>query len=378
MPGMLRGFRHTLFLLLQIGVLLSGGLALIVLPAAWPAIAICTIGALVSSLVCERMASHYLRRTLGELRRATEDVSQGRATMLEVSRADDFHKLVRAINVMARRLADASAEEKRLQDELRRRERLAFLGELAATVAHEINNPLDGVQSCARILRRSLNDPERTTRMLELIDDGHERIEIIVRRLLTLARENVIRPVRVCVREIIEAALLATEARTNAAGVKVQRSFTEEPDAVLADPHLLQQVFVNLILNAVDSMAAGGTLTVAVRREPRGTEIGDDETLQQDAIAIDVRDSGTGIPADILPHIFEPFFTTKKDGRGTGLGLPIAARIMDAHHGTVAVQSVPGQGTTFTVRLAQLAPAGGRSTGIAETVKGHAKTAKVE
>ncbi len=374
---MLRGLRHTLFLLLQIGVIVSGGLALILFPSAWPAIAICSAGALFSSLICERMASHYLRRTLGELRRATEDVSQGRTTMLEVSRADDFHKLVRAINEVARRLADTSAEEKRLQEELRRRERLAFLGELAATVAHEINNPLDGVQSCTRILRRSMDDPVRAAHMLELIDDGHERIEIIVRRLLTLARENVIRPVQVSVREIVDAALRATESRIAAASAEVRRAYCDGPDTVLADPHLLQQVFVNLVLNAVDSMSAGGTLTVIVRREPRGTEISDDDTLQQDAVAVEVRDCGAGIPAEILPHIFEPFFTTKKAGRGTGLGLPIAARIMDAHHGTISVQSVPGQGTVFTVRLAQRAGAP-RPTSAAERPTSEVRIANSE
>lgn len=360
---MLRGFRHTLFLLLQIGVVVSAVVALLAWPTAWRPIAVCVIGALVASLVCERIASRYLRRTLGGLRRAADDLGRGRQpTALEAQPGDDFYKLVSAINLVATRLAEASKEEQRLHEELRRRERLAFLGELAATVAHEVNNPLDGIQNCSRILRRSLEDPSRATQMLDLIDDGLERIDLIVRRLLTLAREHVIRPVEARMRDVVEAALAASGAKFEDRGIRVNRQYELSDDRASVDPQLLEQVFVNLMLNAVDSMPDGGELTIAIRGEPGGAKP-ERSGGDREAVCVEIADTGSGIAPDILPHIFEPFYTTKAGGRGTGLGLAIAARIVDAHDGTMNVASCEGDGTVFSIRIPALRTAGARTQG---------------
>lgn len=364
---MLRGFRHTLFLLLQVGVVLSGLIALAVRPDALLAIALCVVGGLLSSVICERIASRYLRKSLGELRRATEDISRGRAAEIEAQPGDDFYKLIQAINHVAHRLARLSEEEQRLQEELRRRERLAFLGELAASVAHEINNPLDGVQNCARILRRALDDPDRARQMLDLMDGGLERIELTVRRLLTLARENVIRPTPARMRDVLASAVKLVAERLESTRIGIEQRIDCEDDRVLVDTHLLEQVFVNLMLNAADSMPGGGVLKLAVRREPRGAAVAESEHLTQDAVCVDVIDQGGGIPPDVLPHIFEPFYTTKKAGRGTGLGLPIAARIVDAHRGRIHVTPGPS-GACFTVRIAaraQSTPAEPATDGVA-------------
>jgi two-component system NtrC family sensor kinase len=350
--AMLRGFRHTLFLLLQVGVVVSGGIAVALWPEAWRAIGICMIGALIASLACERMARRYLRRTLGRLRRVADDIGRGRQpTALEAQPGDDFYKLVNAINLVATRLAEASQEEQRLQEELRRRERLAFLGELAATVAHEINNPLDGIQNCARILRRSLKDPQRAGQMLDLIDNGLERIDLIVRRLLTLAREHVIRPVEARIRDVVEDALQASAAKLEGRNISLRREYEADDDHASVDPQLLQQVFVNVMFNAVDSMPEGGELTIAIRREPVGLRLVKEVGGDCDAICVDIADTGSGITPDVLPHIFEPFYTTKKGGRGTGLGLAVAARIVDAHSGTMAVTPREGGGTVFSIRI---------------------------
>lgn len=351
---MLRGFRHTMFLLLQVGVVGSGAVALWVRPDAWPAIAICVAGSLMASLLCERVAAIYLRRTLGQLRRAADDIGRGKCgTRIEAQPGDDFYKLINAINLVASRLAQAGAEEQRLQDELRRRERLAFLGELAATVAHEVNNPLDGIQSCARILRRSLDDPRRAAQMLDLIDSGLERIYQIVRRLLTLAREHVVRPVEARVGAVLDAAVAAVAEKVGDRGITLERAYTTDDDRAMVDPPLLEQVFVNLILNAADSMDGGGTLTLGLRHERPAGGTGADNAVKasDDLICVDVADTGEGIPRDVLPHIFEPFYTTKQGGRGTGLGLAIAARIVDAHSGAIDVAPRDGGGTVFTVRL---------------------------
>ena len=350
---MLRGFRHTLFLLLQIGVLLSGGVAIAIWPDAWRAVAACVLGSFVASLICERLARRYLRFALGKLRRTAEQVSAGNpAATIEVHPGDDFYKLVSAVNHVVERVAEASREERRLHEELRRRERLAFLGELAASVAHEINNPLDGIQNCARILRRSQADPQRAAQMLDLIDGGLERIELIVRRLLTLAREHVIRPTVANVHEIVDSALAAAQVRLDECAIRVTRKYDAGDDPALVDPLLLQQVFTNLIVNAADAMSAGGELRVAITRVGgNGGEVPGDGC---DSLRIEFADSGPGIPADIKPHIFEPFYTTKQRGRGTGLGLPIAARIVDAHDGALSICERDGAGAVFVVTIPTL------------------------
>jgi signal transduction histidine kinase len=350
---MLRGFRHTLFLLLQIGVVASAALAVAIWPDSWRAVALCVAGALLASLICERIASRYLRRTLGKLRRTADDIGHGRHWQtLEAHPGDDFYKMVSAINLVAQKVSDAAREEQRLQEELHRRERLAFLGELAATVAHEVNNPLDGIQNCSRILRRSLEDPRRARQMLDLIDSGLSRIDLIVRRLLTLAREHVIRPVEGRIRDVLDSSLTMAKGKLDEAGLRVLRQYETDEDRALIDPQLLEQVFVNLFANAADSMDRGAELTVAMRRTTSPQPPGDGDSAG--SIIIDVCDRGAGIPADILPHIFEPFFTTKGGGKGTGLGLPIASRIVDAHGGTLDVRPRDGGGTVFTVTLPAL------------------------
>lgn len=342
---MLRGFRHRLFLLLQAGIVLSGAVAWFVHREAWAAIAIAVAGSVGASIICERLASVYLRNTLGRLRRVADGIGQGRyAIQLATQPGDDFHKLVKSINQVANRLAEAGRAEAHLQDELRRRERLAFLGELAATVAHEVNNPLDGLQSCTRILRRSLDDPRRSAHMLDLIDSGLERIELIVRRLLTLARHNVIRPTPVPLREVLEAAVRAVRTRLEARGITVVWHEPVCDDPVDVDSGLLEQVFVNLLVNAADSMAEGGEITLTIQPADPGA-------LPERGVEVCVADCGSGIPDELLPHIFEPFFTTKSGGRGTGLGLPIAARIVDAHRGRIEVRPRPGGGTEVAVLL---------------------------
>jgi signal transduction histidine kinase len=347
---MFRRIRHKLLVLLQAGIFASGALAIALQPSAWRAVLLCTLGSCLAALISGRMMRRYLQSTLGRLRRVADDIGHDRpAVTLDVQPGEDMYKLTSAVNVLAARLSQASREEERLHEELRRRERLAFLGELAASVAHEINNPLDGVQNCARILRRSGDDPHRAAQMLDLIDNGLGRIELIVRRLLTLAREHVIRPAETHLGEVVAQAIDAAMPRIAGHGIEVVRDLAVQDDRALVDRALLEQVFVNLALNAADSMPEGGTLTVAIRREAGGP--GDLGRGGEPLLCVDVADTGTGIAADVLPHIFEPFFTTKPGGKGTGLGLAIAARIVDAHRGTISVVPRPRGGTAFTVRI---------------------------
>lgn len=340
---MLRGFRHTLFFVLQGGVLLSAGIALVVFPPYWPAVLTCAAGAILTTWICERVAGSYLRHTLGSLRRLADDVGHGRPVQrVDTHPGEDFYKLASAINLVATRVAEAGAKEQALQAQLRQKESLAVLGELAANVAHEVNNPLDGVQNCARILRRCLDDPARASQMLDLIDGGLARIELIVRRLLTLARHNVIRPQPTDVRSVVESAIAAVANKIEGSHVRLVRHYGLEPVLASVDGPLVEQVFVNLLTNALDSMPGGGELSMRIERESSDCA---------GNLRIEIADSGTGIAPEVMPRIFEPFVTTKSAGKGTGLGLAIASRIVDAHRGSIGFAARETGGTTFTVRL---------------------------
>jgi len=371
---MFRQFRHRLVVLVVAGVLGSGAIALAVQPVAWPAILICVAGSSLGALVCGRIARRYLHATLGRLRRVADDVSQGRPLeVLDDEPGRDMYKLNAAINQLAQRVVAARQEQARLHEQLRRRERLAFLGELAATVAHEVNNPLDGVQNCARILRRSSDDPARAAQMLDLIDSGLARIELIVRRLLTLAREHVVRPSTAHLGEIVAEAVAAVRDKVESRGIAIRYGNDGSADVADVDRPLLEQVFVNLLLNAADSMPQGGELSVEIRSEavqpapntsadaaasPPGELRSPTSMPAARVLRIDVADTGMGIAPEVLPHIFEPFFTTKPGGKGTGLGLAIAARIVDAHRGSIHVVPRETGGTVFSVRIPAATPVG--------------------
>jgi signal transduction histidine kinase len=357
---MFRRFRHKLLWLLQAGILASGGLAMLLQPSAWRGVLLCMLGCMLAALVCGRVARQYLHASVGRLRRVADDIGRGRLpSTINVLPGDDMYKLTSAVNVLATRLADAAREEQRLHEELRRRERLAFLGELAASVAHEINNPLDGAQNCARILRRSQDNPQRAAQMLDLIDSGLARIEMIVRRLLTLSRDQAIRPADARLREVVAAALEMAGPKIEGRGVRVVQRVAAADDRACVDRPLLEQALVNLILNAADSMPSGGELALTIRDGTHSAV----EPLR--TLCLEVADTGSGISPDVLPHIFEPFFTTKTGGKGTGLGLAIASRIVDAHRGHITVAGREDGGTIFTICLPVTAAVPGAAADVA-------------
>lgn len=346
---MFRRFRHKLLVGLHLGIVFSAALGVWLFPESNRGVAVAALGATVIAYVCGQVARHYLRGTLGRLRRVAETLGRGGVIDLPtVQPGDDMYKLNVAVGLLATRLGEALHEEQRLNEALRRRERAAFLGELAASVAHEINNPLDGVQSCLRILRRSADQPARADEMLDLIDSGLRRIELIVRRLLTFAREQSLKLQRDCVERVVRDAVESVRDRLADRGVRVSLACDAESTQAMIDSALLEGVFVNLLINAADSMPSGGEAAVTIRLEPATTN----GRAPRDArLCVDVADRGAGIPADVQPHIFEPFFTTKTGGKGTGLGLALAQRIVDAHRGAIRVHPREGGGTVFTVVL---------------------------
>ena len=230
------------------------------------------------------------------------------------------------------------------QHQLRLTERVAELGTLAASMAHEIGTPMSVILGRAEMLMRQTDD-ERTKKGLAIITVQIDRITKLMNQLLAFARRGPpnFRPVDL--REVVKNCLDAVEERLSQHCVQVVSEHDEDLPHIHGDSDLMMQVLLNLVLNAVQAMPERGTLRVAAVREG------------EQHIRLTVADTGHGIPPDVLPKIFEPFVTTKERGKGTGLGLTVVLGIVQEHGGSITVDSTPGQGTTFTLLLPRVAPA---------------------
>jgi PAS domain S-box-containing protein len=230
-------------------------------------------------------------------------------------------------------------DERRMREQLLQAERLASVGTLAAGVAHEINNPLTFVMlNLERLVGANVDDA--TTKLAAAALDGARRIREIMRDLKTFSRADAERKDRVDMRQMLATvvAMTASETRHSA---RVEFAATDEAQA-LGDENRLTQVFLNLVVNAAQAIEAGHAREHLIRLEAQ--RVGDE-------VVVTVRDTGRGVPADVLSRLFEPFFTTKAPGVGSGLGLSICKNIVEAHGGTISVAPALPRGTVFTVRL---------------------------
>jgi signal transduction histidine kinase len=226
-----------------------------------------------------------------------------------------------------------------LERRLARQERLAALGDLAAGVAHEVRNPLNAIgMGIQRLAWESspVEDQEEYRSLCQIIRAEVARLNTIVQDFLTLARAPTLQHQSVAVETLLQevASLMEAEAKVRSLVLTVQASAALP--TLLLDRQQMKQALINVVLNAIQATPPGGTVQVTAAAEGN-------------RVRITIIDSGSGIAADMLDRIFDPYFTTKPDG--TGLGLPIALRIIQAHGGTLDVSSVPGQGTTVDVRL---------------------------
>jgi PAS domain S-box-containing protein len=235
---------------------------------------------------------------------------------------------------------------RQLEEQLRRSDRLAALGTLAAGLAHEIKNPLTAIMTFSRHIARRFNDERFRQRFQSVVPRELERLNAIVDGLLRLARPArlVLAPVHLA--PLLEQALDLYAPQIEARGIRVRREWPVGIPPVPGDAEHLYQAFLNLVANAIDAMEEGGTLTVELGW-PRFGE--SSAGVPRDRLVVEIADTGSGIKPEESPNVFNPFFTTKSGG--TGLGLAIAHKIIEDHGGTVTFRSAPGQGTVFTVGL---------------------------
>ena len=221
--------------------------------------------------------------------------------------------------------------------------RLVSLGEITASMAHEFNNPLGIVMGFTQDLLSETDPSSPSYRSLKIIDEEIKRCEKIIRNLLQFARPRATEVSQTDVRQLVEKTINLLANHLYKQKIEAISEIENNLPSISADPQQMEQVLVNLCLNAIDAMPEGGKLTVAAKAEPP-TDGG------SSTVAITVADTGFGIEERDLPKIFQPFFTAKKK-RGLGLGLPICDRIIKNHGGRIKVESQPGQGTTFKVHL---------------------------
>jgi len=246
-------------------------------------------------------------------------------------------------------------ERRRLEQVLFDSEKLAATGRLAASIAHEINNPLEAVQNALYLLQQSVTAAAADRQYLEIASRETQRMSRILRQMLGFYRQAEAMS-SIDVNALVEEAEGLVVKRLRERGVQIANQFDPVIPPIRASGDQLKQVLLNLLLNAADSMAKGGTITVATQ-SGAGAET---ELFGRDAVQIQVRDTGQGIPDDVLAQIFEPFFSTKP-GKGTGLGLWVSQGIVQSHGGTMRVRSRVGRGTTFTITLPVEGPGDARA-----------------
>jgi len=220
-------------------------------------------------------------------------------------------------------------------------EKLASIGRLAAGVAHEINNPLTGVLTFAHLLREKPNMDDQDRQDLDLIIHETSRAAEIVRGLLDFARERPALKEPLDLNDVVRRTMRLIRNQKSFERIVIQEELRDVLPAVEGDRNQLQQVFLNLSLNACEAMPNGGTLTI--------TTVADGDRVQ-----VRMHDTGCGISPEHLPQIFEPFFTTKPVGKGTGLGLSVSYGIVEQHGGALEVETEEGKGSTFIIRLPAL------------------------
>jgi two-component system, NtrC family, sensor kinase len=232
----------------------------------------------------------------------------------------------------------AEEEKIRLQEQLRHADRLATIGQLAAGMAHELNEPLGSILGFAQLIKKDPGLPPQAKSDTDKIEAASLHAREVVRKLLIFARQVPTKKTLVSLNKVVEEGLTILSSRCAKEGIELVRDLAPDLPEITVDPAQLTQVLVNLVVNAIQAMPQGGRLTVRTGKEPG-------------QVLLLVEDTGVGMSEEVKGKLYLPFFTTKEVGQGTGLGLPVVHGIVTAHSGTIRVDSEPGKGARFEVRL---------------------------
>jgi len=305
-------------------------------------------------------------RPVKALERGTERLAAGDlGYQIDVQSKDEIAELAHSFNAMSsqlktehnenvawtrtleQRVDQKTRELKRAHEHALHTEKMASIGKMAAMLAHEINNPLSGILTYAKLLRKWVDseDSGKSRRRdicdsLDLIASESRRCGDLVKNLLTFSRTTPMNLQPTNLNQVIDRSLRLIQHQLDLGGIQVQPELDPDLPPVLCDGAQIEQVLLALMMNALDAMPQGGNLWLTTKL-----------SREDNQIRIIVRDDGCGIPPEILPRMFEPFLTTKETGRGVGLGLAISRSILERHNGGIEVQSEVGRGTTFNVTL---------------------------
>jgi signal transduction histidine kinase len=290
---------------------------------------------LIVAVVVSHFVSQKILRSLREIEKLTKSISEGNFDQIRgLETSDELGSVIRAINFM-------SEELRHREEQIIQSKKLSSIGVLTAGVAHELTNPLNNVSMIAQTYAEvydKLSNEDRIG-LMHKVDGEVERMKEIIRNLLDFSKPKEANLTEADINAVIQKTLKLMENMLGISNVETKLNLAEGLPGVFIDKSQIQQVLVNLIVNAVHSMPSGGTLFLASRPGRNG-----------DSVEMTVMDTGKGIPPEFLPHIFDPFFSTKGVG-GTGLGLSVSYGIIKNHKGNIRVESKVGVGTTFTIEL---------------------------
>lgn len=235
-------------------------------------------------------------------------------------------------------IANDITERKSLEQQIAQAEKMSAIGQLAAGIAHEINNPIGGILNCLYNLRKKRLPPEREDEYLKSMEDGIQRVQSTVDQLLDFSQQHEPALIDVDINSLVDNVLTFMSYAISKNGISLKKEFDPALPKLMLDQHKMGQVVMNILLNAIQAIEGEGEIAVKTFHEGGWC-------------CIDIADSGEGIPSYVLPRIFDPFFTTKDVGKGTGLGLAVSLGIVEKHSGKIDVKSEEGKGSTFTIRL---------------------------
>lgn len=302
------------------------------------------ISALVPNLLLVLLVLRTISRPLQRITLAAVEVTKGGyGTEVDLRKTnDEIGLLADSFNEMSRKMAADIDELQRLNARLIRTEKLAAMGTLAAGVAHEVNNPLASISSLIQIMQSEDNLPKETREKLDLMSSQIRRITQVTNDMTNFASARPAARASVEIIKIVESSLRLARFDKSFQELKVVTNFANDVGPFVADPDQLQQVVLNLLLNARDAMPDGGHLAISTQRHG-------------DEVSISIADSGCGIDKVAAQHIFDPFYTTKPAGKGTGLGLAVCYGIVTAHGGRIELADNVPSGTIFNVYLPAVA-----------------------